>query len=176
MNKINLKLVRPVGFEPNTTGKFFNNFNTQKQHRTHLERVACSVLILFLLSCQLILPPSSNAEYKFAENWTWQDTAWQCGAIAIKLVDWSQTRYISKHPYDYYETNPIMGRHPSTTEVDLYFAGSILLHTAIAAALPPKANILTIEINPRRIWQCVWIAGQIGVTAHNASIGIGLDF
>lgn len=158
-------------------GKIVNNFNNQKPLRKYLERAACSVLILFLFACQLLcLPGTASAEYKFADKWTAEDTAWQSGVIALKLMDWSQTRYIAKHPNEYYEINPILGRHPSTSDVDLYFAGSILLHTAIAMALPPKATVMGYDINPRRIFQAVQIGLNGVCVAHNLSIGIGFDF
>jgi len=36
-NKINQKMVRPVGFEPNSMGNFLNKINTRNQARSPLE-------------------------------------------------------------------------------------------------------------------------------------------
>jgi hypothetical protein len=43
----------------------------------------------------------------------------------------------------------------------------IITHTLIAIALPPKA---------RRIWQGLFIIGEIGAIGNNASTGVKLDF
>lgn len=130
--------------------------------------VAVFLLMLFI--------PSARAEYKFADNWTWEDTAWQGAFVAVLAADWAQTRYIAKHADEFHETNPILGKHPSTSQVDAYIAGCVLGHTLISLALPPKAEIFGYTINPRRIWQCIWIGVEAGYVIHNVSIGIKIRF
>lgn len=158
MNKNNGLLVGAAGFEPVKRGLI----------------LLISLTIIFVTVC---LPYGvARAEYKFAENWTWQDTAWQGAFVAVLAADWTQTRYIAKNPDKYHETNPILGKHPSTSQVDTYMAGCVLGHTLISLALPPKAEIFGYTINPRRIWQGVWIGIEAGYVIHNTSIGVKFEF
>lgn len=131
--------------------------------------------LIIVLVC-LLVPQIGFAEYKFAEKWTWQDTAWQSAFLVLLAADWSQTKYISKHPEDYKELNPLLSKHPSGSEVDTYFAACALGHTLVSLALPPKAEVFGYKINPRRIWQGVWIGIEAGVVTYNASIGIQFGF
>lgn len=99
--------------------------------------------------------------------WRQEDTLRQTAFVGITTIDWMQTRQIADNPNKFYETNPILGRHPSKNEINLYFAGSVLAHTAIAAALPHGW---------RDWWQSLAIGLETGVVAHNASIGIRVGF
>jgi hypothetical protein len=78
-----------------------------------------------------------------------------------------QTRDIARNPDRFYESNPVLGRHPSLSAVNAYFAAGILAHTAVAMALPPGW---------REPWQYMTIVFQAGVVAHNASIGVEMGF
>jgi hypothetical protein len=86
---------------------------------------------------------------------------------AVLAADWLQTREISRNPDRFYETNPVLGRHPSLSAVNAYFAAGLLAHTAVAMALPPPW---------RGPWQYLTFAFEAGVVAHNASLGIGFGF
>ena len=119
----------------------------------------------------LLLPSLANA-YTFGENWTKQDTAYQATFITVAAVDWQQTRWMAKHDWQwdgkaYCELNPFLGSHPSEGKINTIIPLSILAHTVIAIALPPKQ---------RRIWQCLFIIGEVGVIGRNASLGVKLDF
>ena len=70
-------------------------------------------------------------------GWTKADTARQAAFVTVTAMDWMQTRQIAQNPDKYRELNPILGEHPSTGEVDVYFAAAIAAHTGIAMALPP---------------------------------------
>lgn len=52
--------------------------------------------------------------------------------------DHVQTLYIADHPAAYYETNPIIGRHPSRGRVNRWFIASHVVNTGIVLALPKK--------------------------------------
>lgn len=132
-----------------------------------------ALLIAVLISAFSV---SARAEYKFAENWSSADTAIQCAFVTTALVDWGQTLYISKNPHRYYETNMLLGSHPSTSGVNTYFPLAILAHTVVAITLPPKMKVLDHEFNPRRLWQIIWIGTESFYIAKNASIGIKIDF
>ena len=130
------------------------------------------IIIIFML----LFAVNANAEYKFAEAWDVNDTTYQLLATGLMIADWGQTRYIAKNPDKYYEINPILGKHPSTSEVNTYFAAAILGHALISLALPPKAEVFGYNINPRRIWQVMWIGIETGYVGHNASMGIRVKF
>ena len=102
----------------------------------------------------------------FAGDWTTADTLRQGAFTGLAIADWAQTRYISKHP-EFYETNQILGSHPSTGKVDTYFAASIVGHAVISYMLPPAW---------RQGWQYVWIGVEAQKVVHNHSIGIKFNF
>lgn len=79
------------------------------------------------------------------------------------LADWNQSRQIARHPEIYHEKNPIIGRHPSTRRVDLYFAGAILGLNALDWIMPDKPS--------NGLWLGVIVIE--GATLHN-NLGIGL--
>ncbi len=136
-----------------------------------------ALLVLFLIFAFLPSPASA------LDPWTKTDTAFQAATVALTLADWGQTRwmqrqYTKREPGRIYwegwrpegiydEINPILGEHPSQSRIDVYFAGLILGHTAIARLLP----------NPyRRIWQGVFIVTEAGFVAHNITIGARIKF
>ena len=46
-------------------------------------------------------------------------------SILLLCLDWSQTRYIAKHLDRFHETNVILGRAPTLSAVNAYFAACI---------------------------------------------------
>jgi len=129
----------------------------------------------------LLLSNPVYAEYKFAENWTWKDTAYQGIFLSLLGVDYAQTKTMAKRGWvmdgkQYYETCPTLPRHPSTSDVDLHFGVAALVHTIIAAALPPEAKVFGLKVNPRRIWQSIWIATEAGYVGYNYSVGVRIEF
>ncbi len=136
---------------------------------------------LFLILTILLFACPAYAEYKFADNWTWKDTAYQTTAATLMTVDWAQTHWMSKNDYywdskQHEEMNPVLGKRPSLDKVDGYFAVCILAHTLIALALPDKAKIFGYEINPRRIWQGAFIVVESGAVLNNAIGGVRIEF
>lgn len=102
-----------------------------------------------------------------ASDWTQADTAREVAYLALHVADWGQTLYISDHPSEFKEYNPVLGAHPSRGDVNAYFITTAILHPVISYVLPRPY---------REIWQYSTIVLQVGVTAHNASIGIGFGF
>lgn len=93
---------------------------------------------------------------------------WLLAASTMALAaDWSQTRYIAKHPDKFSEKNPILGKHPSTQRVDVYFAASIAANYFIANALPSAY---------RKTWLTGVTVFELGFVRHNYSIGIRSHF
>jgi len=80
-------------------------------------------------------------------------------------VDILQTRYIKSHD-EYDEKNPILNRMGKNEATAVQVATNVIVYYA-ADALPI----------PYRTWMLGIATGlKIGVTAHNASIGVGFEF
>ena len=115
----------------------------------------------FLLILALSLPILSQAS-----DWTLSDTARETTYQVLALADWRQTQDISNHQ-GYYEQNPILELHPSTAQINSYFAVTSLIHAGIAYMLPPKW---------RTPFEYVSIGVEVGAVTHNAHIGLHIKF
>jgi len=111
----------------------------------------------------LLLSSAANAT-ELDWKWTKTDTAIQATWTAMHVIDWSQTRKIAKEPYRYYELNPILGKHPSVGEVDLYMGASTLVNFAVARVLPKPY---------RRYFQMLSIGVTGACVTMNFNIGLG---
>lgn len=118
-----------------------------------------ATVALLLLLC---LPAISRAE-----DWTWQDTARQAALTGVLAFDWAQTRYATRHRDRYSEFNPVLGAEPSMGLVDGYFAGMIIGTAIVNYLLPPDW---------RHGVQYSLIGVELVVTAHNASVGVKMEF
>ena len=126
------------------------------------------ILILILL----FISSPVHAEYKFAENWTKTDTAYQATFLMVTAVDWMQTRWMVKQDWQWgegyhREMNPILGSHPSMKKVDTLIPLGMVAHTLVSMALPPDY---------RRIWQVLWIGVEGYCVTTNYSAGVHLEF
>lgn len=52
-------------------------------------------------------------------------------SIAMLAIDWWQTLAIARQPDSFYETNIILGKHPSAARVSCYFAVCIAVLGAL---------------------------------------------
>lgn len=102
-----------------------------------------------------------------ADPWSADDKQRLAIYMTLLTIDYGQTRYIAAHPDEFYETNPLLGRHPTKDEVDRYFVASALVHTAVAHFLPA---------DNRQLFQRFFIGYQAAFVGHNYSIGIKVDF
>jgi hypothetical protein len=102
-----------------------------------------------------------------AGDWTREDTAWEAAYLVLHVVDWGQTRYITKNPDRYRESNSILGETPSLNRVRNYFIATALLHASVSYALPPQW---------RRRWQGATIAVQAYFVGHNYGADVRIDF
>ena len=64
-------------------------------------------------------------------------------SFLLLLADWAQTRQIAKNPDKWFETNKLLGVHPSVSRVDTYFAvvlaGYTVVYLALVKYVPPTA-------------------------------------
>jgi len=104
-----------------------------------------------------------------ANAWSKKDTYWETAYLVTHIADWGQTRDIASQCESgrYYETNPIMGKCPSSQTVNAYFIGTALMHYGVAHMLPRKY---------RRMFQAGTIGMELSYITNNASIGLNVKF
>jgi hypothetical protein len=116
--------------------------------------------------CSLVLVLSLPVSAQAFDVWSEADKHRQ-GIFNVALaLDWRQTLQIIKDP-NRYETNVILGKHPSDSKVNTYFALSMIGHAAVTHVLPSKW---------RPYWQYTWIVIETDAVIHNARVGIRLNF
>lgn len=84
-----------------------------------------------LLLCLLLCVSSLHAE-----EWETRDKVLMGTAIGLTAMDWSQTRYIAKHPDKFYELNPVYGNPVSIGRVNNIMALRVLSLFAMAEIAP----------------------------------------
>jgi hypothetical protein len=116
-----------------------------------------------LLSICLAMTTLSNS---FAGDWSAEEKWMLAGASALHIMDWGQTRYISKNPDRFYELNPLLPDHPSLGEVNRHFLMTGLLMLSFAHFLPDyrKAILMT------------YIGIQTVNVTRNYTIGLRVSF
>ena len=102
-----------------------------------------------------------------AEPMTKEQKVMQGTYLGVHSIDWMQTRYIAKHPDEYHEINPLMGKHPSVGEVNRYMAASAILHTGITKSLPGEY---------RKYWLGGSFVVKLNLINMNVNAGIGVAF
>jgi hypothetical protein len=119
------------------------------------------IIAVFLTLCWLNIAHAEN------KSWTTEEKAWLGTAVAFTVTDWTTTRDLSRRYNEgYYENNPILGKHPSTGRVDLYFVSAGLLGYAIADNLDQN----------RKMFLQTWTAVGIFYTNRNLNIGLKMKF
>jgi hypothetical protein len=113
------------------------------------------MLPLALALAHLTLASGSDFE------WRPHNTALEVGAAATLALDWSQTLALRS---TWEESNPILGPHPSTARVNVYFASAILIHAVAARFLPFPF---------REIFQGGTIMFEGAIVRSNRGLGIG---
>lgn len=101
-----------------------------------------------------------------ARDWTASEKAWAAAWLATRAADWSQTRYIARHPEQFRETNQFLPDHPSLGEVNRHFIVSTALMFAAAHYLPQYRT---------RLLQVYVVVGA-GYVVHNIGIGVRFQF
>jgi len=91
-------------------------------------------------------------------------------ALALTIADWGQTLDISEKcqkDFNYWESNPILGRCPSRGKVNTYFAITTAAAYAFAKYGPEEY---------RGVFTVLWTSLEIAVVGHNAYIGYKVKF
>jgi len=115
------------------------------------------------LALALLCPLVSNA----SDSWTDGQKQLGTALFVATSVDWLQTRNIANSPEKWHETNPLIGKHPSTAKVDGYFLSSVLLGALVLDSLPSEYRTIALQAG---------VVLELGVVANNARLGIGMKF
>src|SRR5574337_360603 len=114
-----------------------------------------------------VLSACADAGGQDRKAWTARDTAFEVLFTALVYVDWKQTLEFTQNRDKYpncYETNPLMGNHPSRRKVNAVVAASLLAHAFTAYKLPQPY---------RGWWQWVWIGVEADVI-HTNRVVVGV--
>lgn len=95
-----------------------------------------------------------------------QDTVRQAIYTGLLVVDYGQTLDIKNHP-ELEEKNPLLGPHPTDSEITRHFVVGALLHAGVTWAIPRDW---------RPYWQYITIGVEAGYVANNFRIGLSLDY
>jgi len=112
----------------------------------------------------LLLLISTSAK---SDDWSSSDTYREAAYLTLHAADWLQTRQIARGVGDRYETNVILGDHPSIEKVDTYFALTALAHVGIAYMMPSDL---------RSYFQYFTIIVESDYVTHNLNAGIKIKF
>jgi len=117
------------------------------------------LLLAFALPC--------HAEGLNLDPWTREDSYREAAVAVLWLADWSQTRYIQKHPDKFSEANPHLSSEPSLGQVNRFFLEEAAIHIAVLAILPSAW---------RPAFQYVAIGYKFAAVEHNFSAGVRFSF
>lgn len=98
-----------------------------------------------------------------SDPWSKGDILREVAYEVLLVMDWKQTRYIANNPDKYHEVNPLLGTHPTASEVDRFMAAQALGHILVTHFLPSSW---------RPAWQWVSIGEKGNMVWLNYRIGI----
>lgn len=91
--------------------------------------------------------------------------------ITLNVADWGQTLDIARNPTEYHEYNPILGDHPSVSDVNTYFAIAIPVQIGVGFLLEEYAG---------KKWRNAFWSGciglELGMVANNYNLGLKINF
>jgi len=102
-----------------------------------------------------------------ADPWSKQDIALESTYLVLHALDLGQTLDIARQPDKYYELNPILGRHPTKSDVYAYFLTTAMVHIGVTHWLPARC---------RPWFQGLTIGLSGGCVMHNFNIGLQVRF
>lgn len=102
-----------------------------------------------------------------AAEWDTTDKVLYGSFVGLQVIDGLQTHYATHHPDQFREANPLLGSYPSDGKIiavkSLLVGGTY--YVLKDADSQTRKTVLT-------VLDCIYI----GVTAHNAAIGVRMGF
>lgn len=98
------------------------------------ERIALSCAWAAAMAANVLTPAQATEIADFSAP----QQALYLGMQAATVIDWAQTRDISKRPGELAEANPILGQHPSIGKVNTFFVLRLIGQHYGAKALPDE--------------------------------------
>ena len=100
--------------------------------------------------------------------WTDDERAWGIAFVAASLADWSSTRYAARQgwPNNLKESNILLGKYPSVSNVDRHFA----------IGIPLMFLLLDSADENRKTGLMVLTAMELSVSNRNAQLGLRFRF
>jgi len=104
-----------------------------------------------------------------AGEWSSDDEKLYIASQIAIVADWSTTRYAARNNFStgIYETNFILGHHPSVGKVDLYCIALLATNHLIADALPDEY---------RTYYFTFRLVSHGGASMHNMELGWKMQF
>ncbi len=132
-----------------------------------MKKIIISIFILCMVFTSNIYAFEPLTKTDIALEVTWE---------TLHFIDWGQTLNIADRPDKFYEINPILGKHPSRADVNLYMVSTTILHPLITYALPKEIIVLDTKIPVRTMFQSISIMVSGGLVINNFSIGLNCTF
>ena len=117
--------------------------------------------------CVFLLFVSLSIKAEPFEGWTKEEKSWFAAAEVFHVTDYLTTRNMLYAQQGYYETNPILGAHPSPDRLNIWFAGWLVGNYFISDALSHEHRLL---------WLKIYTAIEVGATANNLYVGARITF
>lgn len=102
-----------------------------------------------------------------AAEWSKEDQQRQLLYTFVHVLDWAQTLDIVRKADSFYETNKILGRHPTEKKVNIFMVSTLIGNWFIAKKLG-KRN--------RKTFQLVSISTLSLVIVRNNYLGLSIRF
>lgn len=119
-------------------------------------------LAAFVISTILL-----NTSVVAGDEWTDSQVTKAVALAVLTTADWAQTRNIARNPHKWYETNPLLGEHPSVSKVDKHFIISGIVGAFVLESLPSKYRDWALNAG---------IMIEVGCVVNNFNLGIGVKF
>ena len=140
-----------------------------------IDRKKISVKRVLLAAALLACGAAAHADDNSCEPWCapfWKSMpAEEYVYFVAASADMLTTLDIKHHP-NLYETNVLLGEHPSDAKVIGFFVAGDLLHAAVTYGLvdndAPKPLV--------KAWEYITIGVETGYAAHNLSLGLRFSF
>ncbi len=91
-------------------------------------------------------------------------------ATVLTVTDWAQTLDLENHP-DLYETNKILGKHPSRKNINMFFISKLVIHYTANHYLKQLGHLKT-----RTAFNSYQIYVEYNAVTNNAEFGLSKRF